>query len=97
MSVEHQIAQPNSCSQGKQLPFEGPSAGHLAKSFVSASHLCWRADLGGHHVRGITAFDRAICQGCEPAQRVERNESLDEREASATIDDVMAVRNFAVC
>jgi hypothetical protein len=27
--------------------------------------------------------------------RVERSESLDEREASARIDDVMAVRNFA--
>jgi hypothetical protein len=28
--------------------------------------------------------------------RVERSESLDEREASARIDDVMAVRTFAV-
>jgi hypothetical protein len=28
--------------------------------------------------------------------RVERRESLDEREVSARIDDVMAVRNFAV-
>jgi hypothetical protein len=28
--------------------------------------------------------------------RVERRESLDDREASARIDDLMAVRNFAV-
>jgi hypothetical protein len=28
--------------------------------------------------------------------RVERSESLDEREASARINDAMAVRNFAV-
>jgi hypothetical protein len=28
--------------------------------------------------------------------RVERSESLDEREASARIEDVMAVRDFAV-
>jgi hypothetical protein len=48
--------------------------------------------LVGHHVRAKTALDRAIRQGREPAQRVEGSESLDEREASATIDDVMAVR-----
>jgi hypothetical protein len=52
--------------------------------------------IAGHHVRARTALDRVIRQGREPAQRVERSESLDEREASARIDDVMAVRTFAV-
>ena len=50
----------------------------------------------GHHVKAIRALDRAIRQGQSPHERVERSESLDEREASARIDDVMAVRNFAV-
>jgi len=49
----------------------------------------------GHHIRAIRALDRAIRQGREPAQRVERSESLDKREASARIDDVMADRIFA--
>jgi hypothetical protein len=52
--------------------------------------------LVGHHVIARTALDRAIRQGREPAQRVELSESLDEREASARINDVMAVRDFAV-
>jgi hypothetical protein len=52
--------------------------------------------LAGHHVRARTALDRAIRQGRSPHLRVERSESLDEREASATINDVMAVGNFAV-
>jgi hypothetical protein len=51
--------------------------------------------LVGHHVRARTAFDRAIRQDRSPQVRVERSESLDEREASARIDGVMAVRNFA--
>jgi hypothetical protein len=51
--------------------------------------------LAGHHVRARTALDRAIRQGRSPLVRVERSESLDEREASARIDDVMAVRDFA--
>jgi hypothetical protein len=52
--------------------------------------------LAGHHVRAIRALDRAFRQGRSPHLRVERSESLDEREASARIDDVMAFRNFAV-
>jgi len=51
--------------------------------------------LVGHHVKAIRALDRAIRQGRSPHVRVERSESLDEREASARIDGVMAVRNFA--
>jgi hypothetical protein len=50
----------------------------------------------GHHVRARTALDRAIRQGRSPHVRVERSESIDEREASARINGVMAVRNFAV-
>jgi hypothetical protein len=52
--------------------------------------------LVGHHVRARTALDRAIRQGRSPRVRVEPSENLDEREASARINDVMAVRNFAV-
>jgi hypothetical protein len=52
--------------------------------------------LVGHHVRARTALDRAISQGRSPHLRVERSESLDEREASARINGVMAFRNFAV-
>jgi hypothetical protein len=52
--------------------------------------------LAGHHVRATTALDRAIRQGRSPHARVERSESLDECEASARINAVMAVRNFAV-
>jgi len=50
----------------------------------------------GHHVRAIRALDRSRRQGWQPAERVERSESLDEGEASTRINDVMAVRNFAV-
>jgi hypothetical protein len=50
----------------------------------------------GHHVKANHALDRAIVKADEPAKRVERSESLDKREASARIDDVMAVRDFAV-
>jgi hypothetical protein len=42
----------------------------------------------GHHVKAIRALDRAFPQGRSPHGRVERSESLDEREASARIDDV---------
>jgi hypothetical protein len=49
--------------------------------------------LAGHHVRATTALDRAIRQGRSPHARVERSESLDECEASARINAVMA---FAV-
>jgi hypothetical protein len=52
--------------------------------------------LVGHHVKAIRALNRAFRQGQSPLVRVERSESLDEREASARIDDVMAVRTFAV-
>jgi hypothetical protein len=51
--------------------------------------------LVGHHVIARTALDRANRQGRSPRERVERSESLDEREASARIDDAMAVRDFA--
>jgi hypothetical protein len=44
----------------------------------------------------MRALDRAIRQGRSPHVRVERSVSLDEREASARISGVMAVRNFAV-
>jgi hypothetical protein len=44
----------------------------------------------GHHVRAIRALDRSRRQGRQPAERVERSESLDEGEASARINDVMA-------
>jgi len=50
----------------------------------------------GHRVKAIRNARPSDPQGREPAQRVERSESLDEREASARIDDVMVVRNFAV-
>jgi hypothetical protein len=50
----------------------------------------------GRHLKAIHALDRAIVKAVSPRRRVERSESLDEREASARIDDVMAVRNFAV-
>jgi hypothetical protein len=64
----------------------------------------------GHHVRARTALDRAIRQGRSPhagapdarsvrvgvGVRVERSESLDEREASAKINDVMAFHDLAV-
>jgi hypothetical protein len=50
----------------------------------------------GHHVRARTALDRALRQGRSPRERVERSESLEEGEASARINDVMAVGNFAV-
>jgi hypothetical protein len=52
--------------------------------------------LTGHHVRARTALHRAIRQGRARVPRVERSESLDEREASVRITDVMAVRDFAV-
>jgi hypothetical protein len=43
-------------------------------------------------VRSTERFVKAV----SPHVRVERSESLDEREASARIGHVMAVRNFAV-
>jgi hypothetical protein len=52
--------------------------------------------LVSHHVRARTALDRAIVKAEARVPRVERSESLDEREASARINGVMAVRNFAV-
>jgi hypothetical protein len=38
----------------------------------------------------IRALDRSRRQGRQPAERVERSESLDDGEASASINDVMA-------
>lgn len=58
--------------------------------------LLMNAILVGHHVRAGTALGRAIRQGRSPHVRVERSESLDEREASARISGVMAVVDFAV-
>jgi hypothetical protein len=43
--------------------------------------------LVGHHVRARTALDRAIVKAEARVPRVERSESLDEREASARINE----------
>ena len=46
-----------------------------------------------------TSFQRSIerfVKADARVSRVERRESLDKREASTRIDDVMAVRNLAV-
>jgi hypothetical protein len=60
------------------------------------AHLLMNGTLVGHHVRARTALDRAFVKAEARMLRVERSESLDEREASARINGVMAVRNFAV-
>jgi hypothetical protein len=50
----------------------------------------------GHHVRAMRRSTERFVKAKARVLRVERSESLDEREASARINDVMAVRNFAV-
>jgi hypothetical protein len=52
--------------------------------------------LAGHHVSAGPRSNERFVKAEARVLRVERSESLDEREASARIDDVMAVQNFAV-
>ncbi len=50
----------------------------------------------GHHVKQSVRSIERFVKARSLHVRVERSESLDERESSARIDGVMAVRNFAV-
>ena len=93
VSVEHEIAQrPVAAAKIRRcgLKVHEPAAWR-SRSFphrtssLNGNHV-------GHHVRAIRALDRSRRQGRSPRERVERSESLDEREASARINDVMAGR-----
>jgi hypothetical protein len=44
----------------------------------------------GHHVRAIRALAGVVVKAAARGQRVERSESLDDGDASATIREVMA-------
>jgi hypothetical protein len=55
-----------------------------------ATNLAQRRVHLSHHVRAIRALDRVVVKAAARGERVERSESLDDGEASATIRGVMA-------
>jgi hypothetical protein len=98
MAVEHEIAQgPVAAAKIRRgcPQIDQPSAWRGC-SLTHTTHPLPDESEAGHHVGAVTALDRSRCQGREPAERVERSESLDDGEASARISGVMGSRNFGV-
>jgi hypothetical protein len=60
--------------------------------FGMANLRCWTAFETGLHAKAIRRARPSDRRGRQPASRVERSESVDEREASARITGVMAGR-----
>jgi hypothetical protein len=91
VSAEHKVAQrPVAAAKIRRCRVKVHE--HAAGRRPSSAHaeILTETEPRSHHVRAIRALDRSRRQGRQPAERVERSESLDDGEASARIKDVMA-------